>query len=65
MNPGLGRFGSCEVVRSASKDARSVLDNPNRPQAEQFVIRSDQREIHQLSRRRQKPVGGIAVRQRP
>ena len=40
---------------------RSVLHGPDGPQAQQEVVAGDQRQIHDLSRSREKPVSRVAV----
>ena len=46
-----------------SRVAPSVLHDPDGSQTKQIVVAGDERQIHDLSRSREKPVSRVAVRQ--
>ena len=56
--PALSNIGKSEI----ESFALSVLHGPDSPQAQQEVVAGDQRQIHDLSRGREKPVSRAAVR---
>jgi len=57
--------GPCSSLGTPDDDSHNlVLHRPEGSQAQQIVVRRDQRKIHDLSGGGQKPIRGITVRQR-